>query len=610
MLEQTGDLARIKVPIDPHLEMAEIQRRAYRQGGPALLFENVVGSPFSCVSNLFGTSERTHRIFAKNLPQVRRAVQIKADLAAFLRQAPKDFLKDPMGYLRLPWAGLTSLPNYIPPHRAPVLECSTSIDKLPAIKSWPDDGGPFITLPQVLSLDPTNKSILKSNMGMYRIQMSGNDYIPNEEIGLHYQIHRGLGIHHTAAQKMGQTLKVSIFVGGHPAHTVAAVMPLPEGLSELIFAGMLAGHRFRYTMVHGFLVSADADFCILGEITDPKPEGPFGDHLGYYSLKHPFPTLKVKHVYHRRDAIWPFTVVGRPPQEDTSFGEFIHDITGPMVPVSLPGVKELHAVDAAGVHPLLLALGTERYTPFLDLKRPQELLTQAHSILGFNQCSLAKYLLILNHQDQPGLSATNIPLFFQSLLERVDLKNDLHFHTKTTIDTLDYSGEGFNQGSKLVIAAVGPKRRSLCHRLPPLDLPSPWRRPLLVMPGVLAIEGPKFSSYDSDDVQQLVESLGHTLGRSLDNTGIVWVSLCDESEFCASSLENFLWVTFTRSNPSHDCYGVHSFTRFKHWGCEGPLVVDARLKPHHAPPLVEDPRVTQKVDEMCAAGGPLNGIIK
>src|SRR5439155_1263669 len=162
-----------------------------------------------------------------------------------------------------------------------------------------------------------------SNLGMYRVQLSGGEYEPDREVGLHYQIHRGIGVHHAAALRQGVPFRVNLFVGGPPALTLAAVMPLPEGMPELAFAGALGGRRVRLACPQGrerLPVFADADFCIVGTV-DPErllPEGPFGDHLGYYSLAHPFPVLNVERVYHRDGAIWPFTVVGRPPQEDTS----------------------------------------------------------------------------------------------------------------------------------------------------------------------------------------------------------------------------------------------------------------------------------------------------
>ncbi len=234
--------------------------------------------------------------------------------------------------------------------------------------SWPDDGGPFITLPEVYTEDAGAPGWRHSNLGMYRVQLAGNSYRANEEVGLHYQIHRGIGVHHAAAIQRGEPLKVNIMVGGPPALAVAAVMPLPEGMPEVTFAGALGGRRLRMVRPHGagLAIAAEADFCITGYVEPDRqlPEGPFGDHLGYYSLAHDFPVLRIEQVYHRPGAIWPFTTVGRPPQEDTSFGQFIHELTGPVVPTLVPGVHAVHAVDAAGVHPLLLAIGSERYVPY------------------------------------------------------------------------------------------------------------------------------------------------------------------------------------------------------------------------------------------------------
>jgi len=593
-LEKNGHLHRISQQVDPHLEMAEMQRRAYQAGAPALLFENLKGSAFPAVSNLYGTEERCAFLFRGTYDQVKRAVALKADPPGFLKQAIPGLFRQPMSWLKMPFTALNSLPKRISPGKAPVLANETQIDKLPAVVSWPDDGGPFITLPQVYSEDPNQPGVMHSNLGMYRVQLSGNQYAQNEEVGLHYQIHRGLGIHHSAANERGEPLKVSIFVGGHPAHAFAAVMPLPEGLPELLFAGMLAGQRFRYTTVDGYVISADADFCITGTIEGQttKAEGPFGDHLGYYSLAHPFPVLRVHRVFHRNNAIWPFTVVGRPPQEDTSFGAMIHRLTEPMVPVSLPGVKALHAVDAAGVHPLLLAVGSERYVPFSD-RRPQELLTQANAILGFNQCSLAKYLFIAAGNDKPAPDINNIEAFLSHMLERVDWRRDLHFQTATTIDTLDYSGTGLNQGSKLVIAVAGPVQRQLAKALKePAGLPDGYSEARLVCAGILAVKGPAFSDYSVEDMSHFCRDMDGRVPN-----GIALIVVVNDSEFTARDLNNFLWTTFTRSNPSHDVHGVGTSTQFKHWGCSGPLVIDARLKPHHAPPLIEDPEITRKVHE-------------
>jgi 4-hydroxy-3-polyprenylbenzoate decarboxylase len=267
----------------------------------------------------------------------------------------------------------------------------------------------------------------------------------------------------------------------------------------------------------------------------------------------------------------------------------------------------VHAVDAAGVHPLCLAIGSERYTPFLKERRPQEILTIAHHILGTNQLSLAKYLFIAAREDDPTLDVDDVADFLRHVLERADLKRDLHFHTNTTIDTLDYSGSALNEGSKLVVAAAGERRRELWRELPAgFELPRPFDRVRMVMPGVLAVEAPKFSSYE--ETEREIDALDAQL-RARELEGLPLLILCDDAGFTAASLNNFVWVTFTRSNPSHDVHGVGSFVEHKHWGCRGPLIVDARIKPHHAPPLVEDPAVERRVDRLGARGGALHGII-
>jgi len=601
-LRANGRLIEVTEPLSTHLEIAEIQRRVYARGGPAILFTNPIGSSYPMVSNLFGSLDQARFLFRRTIDRVRRAIELKID--------PNQFFMRPWRYASAPWTAWTMLPRAV--RHGAVQRNETTIDRLPKMVSWPDDGGPFVTLPQVLS-QSASKSLMQCNLGMYRIQLSGNDYQTNEEIGLHYQLHRGIGVHHQEALAQGRPFQVAISVGGTPAMTLAAVMPLPEGLSELTFAGALAGHRIpMITGNHHAPLYADADFVIHGTI-DPssmKREGPFGDHLGYYAREHDFPWMKVDKVYHRDGAIWPFTVVGRPPQEDTTFGQLIHEITGPIIPTVLPGVKAVHAVDAAGVHPLLLAIGSERYSPYRKPERPQELLTQANGILGQGQMSLAKYLMIVNALDNPALDIHHIDEFLIHLLERIDWSRDLHFQTRTTIDTLDYSGDGFNQGSKVVMAASGQKRFHLSTELPTaFALTEGYCNPQWCLPGVLAVQ----CSKENDNLEKLAtfwsnqtQSMGASLSDDSRWKGLRLVVLVDDALFTSRSLNNFLWVTFTRSNPAKDIDGVGAFTDNKHWGCKGPLIIDARRKPHHAPPLIEDARVTAKIDALASKGGPIS----
>ncbi|MCC7085116.1 MAG: UbiD family decarboxylase [Pirellulales bacterium] len=599
-LAVTRQLARVETEVDADLEAAEIHRRVNQAGGPALLFTRVKGCQFPMVSNLFGTIERARYIFHDSLDRVRQLIEAKID--------PHSLLAKPGRWLRAGRTAWTMRPRMV--QMGPIFANQTTIDHLPQLKCWPRDGGAFITLPLVYTEDADRPGWRHSNLGMYRVQLSGGQYRPNEEVGLHYQIHRGIGVHHVAAARRGEPFRVNVFVGGAPAMYLAAVMPLPEGMSELSFAGALGGHRIPLADRAGSLpMYAEADFCISGTVEPGRtlPEGPFGDHLGYYSLTHEFPVLRVDGVYHRTGAIWPFTVVGRPPQEDTVFGQLIHELTGPLIPTVIPGVRAVHAVDAAGVHPLLLAIGSERYAPYAKTNRPQELLTQANAILGQGQLSLAKYLLIVNEADDPALDIHDVERFLIHLLARVDWRRDLHFQTCTTIDTLDYSGGSLNQGSKVVIAGVGPPRRKLPTTLP-ADLPwrGPFRNPRLILPGVMAIECPKYDlATESTSVRRLCEDFAanSAIGR------FPLIVVVDDSNFVSQTIRNFLWVIFTRSNPATDIDGIGAFVDHKHWGCTGPLVIDARIKPHHAPALETDPAVSRKVDAFFAPGGELNGII-
>ena len=598
-LEKAGHLVRIKEEVDPNLEMAAIHLRVYEMGGPAILYENVKGSKFRAVSNLFGTLERSKYIFRHSLDAVKKLIQ--------LRNNPIDALKHPLDNFTAGLAAIKALPLKNPINK-PVKYQEINISDLPLIKHWKNDGGAFVTLPQVYTEDIDKPGIFNANLGMYRIQLTGNDYELDKEIGLHYQLHRGIGVHQTKANKKGQPLKVSCFIGGPPSHSVAAVMPLPEGISEMTFAGLLGSRRFRYTYEDGFCLSTDADFVITGEVypNENKPEGPFGDHLGYYSLQHPFPLMRVHKVYAKKDAIWAFTVVGRPPQEDTSFGQLIHEITGDAIPQEIPGLKSVHAVDAAGVHPLLLAVGSERYTPYTPTKQPAELLTIANHILGTGQLSLAKFLFITG-SDSEHIDAQDTLSFMTYLLERINLSRDVHFYTNTTMDTLDYSGTAINSGSKVVFAAYGDKIRDLSNDVPAvLNGLQGFGDAQLAMPGVICITAPAYTNA-ADAASQMNALDAQLSGAQLDGVAIIVV--CDDANFTAASLNNYLWVTYTRSNPSHDIYGIGSFTQNKHWGCTGPLLIDARIKPHHAPVLIKDEAVEKRVDCLFEKGGSLYSLI-
>ncbi len=594
-LEKNRQLVRIKTEVDPYLEMAAIHLRVNEMQGPAIWFENVKGTKFSCVSNIFGTYERAKFLFKETFDKTQWLIKTFKN--------PIEILQNPIKALRYAPFLIKALPKK---QKSDILKHSCHIQDIPLIHHWPKDGGAFVTLPQVYSENAENPGIWKSNLGMYRIQLTGNEYVLNKEIGLHYQIHRGIGVHQQIAIENNLPFKVSIFVGGPPAHTLAAIMPLPENITELMFAGVLGNHRFRYTYYNGYCISTDADFVITGTVKPNllKPEGPFGDHLGYYSLQHLFPVLSVEKVFHKKDAIWPFTVVGRPPQEDSIFGKIIHELTQWAVQKEIYGLKDLYAVDEAGVHPLLLATGSERYTPYLDDPSPSEIITIGHHIMGTGQLSLLKYLFITAEYDEKVPPCYDVKNFMQYVLERTNLRNDIHFYTNTPQDTLDYSGHLLNRGSKLMIVAYGKKRRELSTEInEQLQSIQVFNNPKIIFPGVLVLQADKFKDYEyaKKEIQNFEKEIK---SKNINLSGFPMIVIVDDSDFVCRHLNNWLWVTFTRSNPAADVYGLNEKIENHHFAMDN-LIIDARIKPHHAPVLEKDKNIEKRIDKLFSKGGEL-----
>lgn len=435
-LQIQNELLIIEEEVDPILELAEIQRRVVAKRGPAILFKNVKGSRFSVVTNLYGSERRMKIAFGEE--PVRFIRKIATTIQHILPPTPAkiwDLRNIAFQALKV---GLKRVGS------APVLENTLdSLYELPTLMSWPKDGGRFVTLPLVYTESPKTG---KGNLGMYRIQIYGP-----METGMHIQIHRGGGNHYYEAEKEGHFLPVHIYAGGPPALTIAAVAPLPEEISELILASLLLGEKLKIqknTNVSPLPVVADADFLIQGVIPPKirKPEGPFGDHYGYYALKHDYPIVQVKRIYHRKNAIWPATVVGRPPQEDHWIAEYLQDLLSPLFPVVMPAVKKVWAYEESGVHSLAAAVVKERYQG--------EAFTGALRILGEGQLSLTKVLLITD-QD---VDLKNFRETFITVLERMNPITDLHIFANISQDTLDYTGPTVNQGSKAIFLGSGKKK--------------------------------------------------------------------------------------------------------------------------------------------------------
>jgi 4-hydroxybenzoate decarboxylase subunit C len=568
-LRAEGELKVVEEPVDPCLELAEIQRRVVARQGPALLFTRVRGSDFPVATNLFGTPKRMDLAFGgAPLRFVRRLVE-----AAETLMPPS--VSKLWGFRDLAGAALRTGLRGVP--AGPVLDRvidPPQLGMLPQLKSWPEDGGPFLTLPLVYTEHPRTG---KGNLGMYRVQL-----YDSRTAGMHIQIHRGGGFHHHEAEKAGAALPVNVFLGGPPALTLSAVAPLPENIPELVLASLLQGERLRLirnSRCSSLPIVAEADFALVGHIPPGvrRPEGPFGDHYGYYSLRHDFPVFEVDRMYHRKDAIFPATVVGRPRQEDHYIGDYLQQMFSPLFPLVMNGVSDVWAYDDAGMHPLAAAVVRERYR--------REAFMAALRILGEGQLSLTKFLVVT---DEP-LPLRNFSRVLRHVLARADFETDLFVFSNVSQDTLDYSTRRINEGSKAILMGTGESRFAL-RETPVCPLKNPgFQRQKVFLPGVLVVEGPKWKEND--------DAIARLLGEEAVD-GFRLVCLVDDAEDCARDEASFLWTVFTRMEPAADIHSRQPKLERYHVRLSAPVLFDCRIKPWFPPVVEPDPGTVARVDQL------------
>ena len=561
-------IVEIEVEVDPYLEIAEIHRRVIEAEGPVLLFKRVKGSPFPVVTNLFGTRQRVDlAVGPKPEETIARAVNA---LHKLIPPKPKVLWQEKDWLLNVGKSGLT----LVSPKNAPVLEIKekeVDLTKLPVLTSWPDDGGPFVTLPLVYTEHPITR---EHNLGMYRIQIHGP-----KQTGMHWQIHKGGGFHYYEAELQGQDLPTTLFLGGPPALILSAIAPLPEMLPELLFTSFLMGEKLPRVNIpdHPHPLIAEVEFAICGTVPAyvRKPEGPFGDHYGYYSLQHDFPVFNVHSVYRRRDAIYPATVVGKPRQEDYYIGEYLQSLLSPLFPVVMPGVKALWTYAETGFHSLAAAIVRESYH--------REALAHAFRILGEGQLTLTKFLLLTD----TSVNLQDFKTLLEKVLERFEPESDLLIINETSMDTLDYTGRRFNHGSKALMLGLGQPKRILpkeFNQTPPLGI----ERAQAFCPGCLLLSGPKFN--DSPDFPvQLMETL-----KEYPYNEWPLIFLVDDLEL-ALTQQGFLWQVFTRFNPAHDIYATTE-VRYHRIIYHGPVLIDSRMKPDYPGEVIPGEKTVQLVD--------------
>ena len=570
-LRREGEVVEISAPVDPKFELAEIHRRVIEANGKVLFFKNVKGSSFPVVTNLFGNAKRLEIAFGKKPEQF---VEKLAKLA-------HDFLPPSLGKVwsarDLIWdAAKVGLKSQT---RGPVFDCEVPLvpgkgmDALPALVQWPLDGGRFFTLPLVYTENPETK---KHNLGMYRIHI-----YDEKTTGMHWQIHKGGGFHYHLAEKKNQRLPVTLMVGGPPALMLSAIAPLPEDVPELLLCSLLLGERLGLSECKDWphRVVSEAEFAFLGHVAPKKRrmEGPFGDHYGYYSWAHEYPVFDLERMYHRKGAIWPATVVGKPRQEDFYIGDYLQKLLSPLFPLVMPSVLELKTYGETGFHALAAARVKDRYE--------REAISSALRILGEGQLSLQKFLMLTDGD----VILDDFPKLLIHFLERTRWEKDLFVMSNVSQDSLDYSGPKVNEGSKGFWLALGKKPlRTLNSELKASELPSVVKSAKVFVPGCLVIQAQSYR-----DAPRLLQEIRTHQGFA----DFELVLLVDDVQETCSSTEKFLWTWFTRFEPAADIYASEIKLERFHPSLKAPVFFDCRMKTWYPPVVEPDPATVSLVDK-------------
>jgi UbiD family decarboxylase len=576
-LRRNADVVYIDAPVDPVQEAAEIHRRVIAANGPALVFRNIVGSDFPLVTNLFGTARRAELAFGERpLRLIQRLVHLAETI---LPPTPAKLWGARDVGLELLKVGLKR------GRGGPVTEVVTTdvrLDRMPAMTTWPDDGGPFVTLPLVFTQHPDGRG---HNLGMYRLHVHDA-----RTTGMHWQIGKGGGYHYQVAEARNEPLPVTVFLGGPPALILAAIAPLPENLPELMLASLISGERLKLAegpWPHPLVASAE--FALIGEVPPHvrRPEGPFGDHYGYYSLQHDYPVFNVKQVARRRDAMFPATVVGKPRQEDFFIGDLLQELLSPLFPLVMPAVQQLWSYGETGYHSLAAAVVKQRYT--------REAMASAFRILGEGQLSLTKFLLVTDQQvDLKDFRAT-----LEHVLARTNPETDLYVFANLSMDTLDYSGPEVNKGSKGVWLGLGNPVRELPRTFSAADVPRGVTDVRVFCGGCLVVGTPSYA--DEPEVASRIAPHPAFSGWPL-------VVVTDEPARAAKSPMNFLWTTFTRFEPAADVHAAATRVVRNHLSYRGPIVIDARMKPWYPKEVSCRPDVADTVSNRWREYFPNGGV--
>ncbi|NLX24774.1 MAG: UbiD family decarboxylase [Lentisphaerae bacterium] len=567
-LEAKGDLVRVKTQVDADQEITIIQHRVLAAGGPALLFEQVKGSPYRLVSNLYGTPERVRMVFGRD-PQ-----EIGEEIASLKDELMPPSVSKLWGRRRTICTCLDMRMKTV--RSGPILETMhepPNLMQLPVLKCWPRDGGHFFTLPLVHTADPVTGV---GNLGMYRLQR-----YDDASTGMHWQIEKGGGFHFKQAVALGKPLPISVALGGPPALTLAAIAPLPEGVDERLFAALILGKPLEVLQrkTTGHRVSSQVEFLLEGSVAagDLRREGPFGDHLGHYSHSADFPVFRVDRVLARKDAIYPATVVGKPPQEDFYIGNALQELCIPFLKMLKHAVVDLWSYAESGFHPLVAMSVRQRYG--------REALKHAFGLLGEGQLSLTKVLMVCDDE----VDVRDFYAVSRALREHLDPMDGLHLMAPTAQDTLDFTGPAINFGSRLLLLANRGKNSPLRPAPPPPPNPgevhSAIRELRAFGEGVLMVQVPK--GFNRDEIQKVLSE--HPVTKQY----VLQVVVSEDVDIRDDRMA--LWGWFTRFDPYLDIHPARRELAGNKLVMHFPLFIDATWKEGYRLPVEFDPDIEQRV---------------
>lgn len=436
-LESRGELVRVKEKVSYHLEIAEITDRVSKNNGPALFFENVENSTFPVVTNLFGSFKRmAWALGVEDIEDVPKRIE------KLLNQKPPETLIDKIKML----PQLFEFSKYFPKvvKSAPcqeIVEENPDVTKLPALFCWPKDGGRFITLPLVFTKDPETGV---RNCGMYRIHI-----YDARTTGMHWHLHKVGSHHYIKAEKLGKRLEVAVAVGGDPAVIYSATAPLPAGIDEMIFAGFLRKEPVELVKCKtvDLEVPANAEFVLEGYVEpyERRVEGPFGDHTGFYSPAEEYPVFHITCITRRKDAIYPATLVGKPPMEDCYMAKATERIFLPLLRLDFPEIMDMNLPMEGVFHNCAIISIKKTY--------PGQAKKVINGLWGKGQMMFAKLIIVVDED----VNVQDLRYTAWRVLNNVDWKRDVLI-TEGPVDALDHSASFPRYGSKMGIDATRKSR--------------------------------------------------------------------------------------------------------------------------------------------------------